>query len=156
IVIEYRDAEGNLDLVPDLTAELLELRVALIVAAPSSVAVPVERVTQTLPIVVAYGDPLAQGLVTNLARPGGNVTGLSAATTEVSAKRLELLKETLPGISRVAVIRQAGGTDTNVQETEAAARALGLRLQVLRVGDPNELQAAFAAMSAEHAEALVV
>jgi len=157
IIVEERYADGKVELIPDLTSELIQRQVRLIVVAPSSVARGVRQVTQTVPIVVAYGDPVAQELVVSLAQPGGNVTGLSASTTELSAKRLQLLKDALPGISRVAILAGGGiGTDQWVSETEAAARALGLRLQILVIRDPSEFESAFTAMSAEHADALVV
>jgi putative tryptophan/tyrosine transport system substrate-binding protein len=164
VVLEYRDAEGKAELIADLTAELIRLPVDVIVAAPAGVARGARQLTETLPIVVAYGDPVTQGLVVSLAvslaRPGGNVTGLTAATAELSGKRLQLLQEALPGVSRVAVLGQTGSGSTStgqfIKETEAAALALGLQLQVLGIGDPSEFESAFSAMRAEHAEALVV
>src|SRR4051812_25901446 len=105
IVVEYRGASGKPELIPDFTRELMQLDVDLLVVAPSSVAQGVRQVTETLPIVVAYGDPVANGLVTSLARPGGNTTGLSSSTSDLNGKRLDLLKESIPGISRVAVLR---------------------------------------------------
>ena len=156
VVIEYRDIGGRLELIPAVTSELLNSRVDIIVAAPSSIARAIREVADTQPIVVAYGDPLAQGLVASLAHPGGNVTGLSSATAEISAKRLELLREAVPGLSRVALLWQASSTEQQVSETETAARLLGLHLQVLTVRDAAEFVSAFAAMSADRAEALVV
>jgi putative ABC transport system substrate-binding protein len=110
-----------------------------------------------MPIVVAYGDPVGQGLVASLARPGGNVTGLSAATAELSGKRLQLLKEALPGIARLAVLAGVGvAADQWVKDLGVAGRDLGVQLRILRVGNPGEFESAFAAMSAEGAEAVVV
>jgi len=156
IMVEYRDIGGRLELIPTVTSELLNARVDIIVAAPSSVARTIREVADTLPIVVAYGDPLAQGLVASLAHPGGTVTGLSASTAEISGKRLELLKDAVPGLSRVALLWQAGSTEQQVSETETAARGLGLHLQVLTVRDAAEFVSAFAAMSADRPDALVV
>ena len=115
VVLEYRDAEGKAELIPDLTAELIRLQVDVIVAAPAVVARGARQVTETLPIVVAYGDPVTQGLVVSLAWPGGNVTGLTAATAELSGKRLQLLQEALPGIR--------GWPSSGRREAEARARS---------------------------------
>jgi putative ABC transport system substrate-binding protein len=156
IIVEYRDTEGKSALIPDLAKDLLSLQVEIMVVVPAGAAREVRQVTETLPIVVAYGDPVANGLVASLARPGGHTTGLTAATADLSAKRLQLLKETLPGIQRVAVLSAAGGVDQFVNETEIAAQALGVRVQILRVGDPSELGGAFAAIGSEHADALIV
>ena len=104
IIIEYRFAEGMLERLPDLTAELVSIKVQVIVALANTGAVAAKHATQTIPIVmVAVGDPVATGLVASLARPGGNITGLSTLSPELSGKRLELLKEVLPTASRVAI-----------------------------------------------------
>lgn len=127
-MIEYRDAEGKLDRLSALAAELVALKVDVIVA-PSTVAAPIaKQATKTLPIVFALvADPVGSGLVTSLARPGGNVTGLSVLATEIVGKRLELLKQAVPGASRVAVLWQPGSADERAQrdqvkEAEVAAR----------------------------------
>jgi len=132
VVIEYRDAQGKLERLPALAAELVALKVDVIVAAAGTLAaLAAKQATRTLPIVfIGVGDPVTSGLVTSLARPGGNVTGLSALSPELVGKWLELLKQAVPGVSRVAVLWQPGAlgerTDKDVlKEAEVAARPLG-------------------------------
>ena len=109
LVIEYREAEGKADRLPALAAELVALKVDVIVASGTLAALAAKQATRTLPIVFSpAGDPVGSGLVTSLARPGGNVTGLSAFAPELVGKRLELLKQAVPGVSRVAVLWQPG------------------------------------------------
>ena len=138
VVIEYRDAEGKLERLPALAAELVALKVDVILAPSTVAALAAKQATRTLPIVfAAAGDPVGSGLVTSLARPGGNVTGLSPLASELVGKRLELLTQAVPGVSRVAVLRLPGvfgeRTDRNMlKEAEAAAR--GCRLYVLETG----------------------
>ena len=131
VVIEYRDAEGKVERLPALAAELVSLKVDVIVAAEGTVtALAAKQATRTLPIVFASaaGDPVGSGLVTSLARPGGNVTGLSAFAPELVGKRLELLKQAVPGVTRVAVLWQPGGQGERTNKdmlkgAEVAARA---------------------------------
>ncbi len=137
VVIEYRDAEGKLERLPALAAELVALKVDVIVTASTAAALAAKQATRTLPIVFAVAaDPVADGLVTSLARPGGNVTGLSLLFPELVGKGLEHLKRAVPRVSRVAVLWQSGtyGERTEkdlLKEAEVAARALGVRLQVV-------------------------
>jgi len=162
LVIEFRDAGGNLDRLPALAAELVALKVDVIVA-PSTVAAPIaKQATKTLPIVFALvADPVGSGLVTSLARPGGNVTGLSVLATEIVGKRLELLKQAVPGVSRVAVLWQPGSADERAQrdqlkEAEVAARALGMRLQFVEARGPSDFDRAFSEMVRARAAALIL
>jgi ABC-type uncharacterized transport system substrate-binding protein len=162
LVIEYRDAEGKLDRLSALAAELVALKVDVIVA-PSTVAAPIaKQATKTLPIVFALvADPVGSGLVTSLARPGGNVTGLSVLATEIVGKRLELLKQAVPGASRVAVLWQPGSADERAQrdqlkEAEVAARALGMRLQFVEARGPGDFDRAFSEMVRARAAALIL
>jgi putative ABC transport system substrate-binding protein len=135
LVIEYRDAEGKLERLPALAAELVALKVDVILAAGEPHALAAKQATWTLPIVFVFApDPVTSGLVTSLARPGGNVTGLSALTPELVGKRLELLTQVVPGVSRVAVLWQPGASGERTEKdvlkgAEVAARALGVRLQ---------------------------
>ncbi len=156
IVIEYRYAEGNLDRLPELAAELISLKVDLIVA-PGPAGLIAKKATKTIPIVfAAVQDPVAVGLVDSLALPGGNVTGLSSLAPELGGKRLELLKEVLPKITRVALL---WGTSPEAQlttkNTKEAARALGLKLQSLELRDSKDLDGAFQATTKERAQALL-
>jgi putative ABC transport system substrate-binding protein len=159
LVIEYRDAEGKLDRLSALAAELVALKVDVIVA-PSTVAAPIaKQATKTLPIVFTLlADPVGSGLVTSLARPGGNVTGLSVLATEIVGKRLELLKQAVPGASRVAVLWQPGSPDERAQrdqlkEAEVAAR---VRLQFVEARGPGDFDRAFSEMVRARAGALIV
>jgi putative ABC transport system substrate-binding protein len=157
LAIEYRSAEGQEERYPVLAAELVELPVDVIVAQGLAVARATKAVTSTVPVVfTSVSDPVGTGLVASLARPGGNLTGLSAFATELSGKRLQLLKDTLPTISRVAVLAATTTSPTQVRATEVAARALGLQLQLLEVGGPDDLEPAFEAAAVARAEALVV
>jgi len=165
IVIESRYAEGRADRLPNLAAELVGLKLDVIVVEGNAGIAAVRNATKTIPIVMApSGDPIGAGFVASLARPGGNLTGLSLLLTGLAQKRLELLKEAVPGVSRVAVLwsparHGAGGTqasDLAFEETQTAARALGVQLQSLDVGGPEDFDRAFAAMKREHAGALVL
>jgi putative tryptophan/tyrosine transport system substrate-binding protein len=145
IIIEVRYAEGKLDRLPVLAAELLLLNVDLIVTVGPAVTRPVKEATNTIPIVMAFdSDPVGSGLVASLARPGGNITGLSSLSPELTGKRLELLKETVPKLLRVAVLGNPGNTATalNFKEAEVAAQAYGLQVQSLEVRGPNDLDSA--------------
>ena len=163
LVIEYRDAEGKRERFPPLAAELVALKVDVIfVAGGTQVAVAAMQATKTIPIVfTGVGDPVESGLVTNLARPGGNVTGLSGLGAELVGKRLELLKQAVPGVDRVAVLWLPGAlgerTDKEmVTGADVAARALGVRLQFVEARGPDEFDRAFSDMSSARAGALTV
>ena len=154
IAIEYRWAQGSPERIPDLTAELVRLKVDVIVTS-GQFALAAKQATSTIPIVMSVSaDPVGSGLVASLARPGGNITGLTVMSPELSEKRMELLKEALPKLSRVAVLRDPGQPPTTLRRTEAAARALGLRLQTLEVRDINDLEPALAAAKKGRAGAL--
>ena len=151
IVFEHRDAAGRADRLPALAGELVRLKVDVIVTQSNVAALAAKHATQTIPIVMAIaGDPVKAGLVGSLARPGGNVTGLTLMQTELSGKRLALLKEVAPNIALVAVIWNP--TDppaaASLRETEAAARSLGLKLHAIEARSPSKLAAAFKAVAA--------
>jgi putative tryptophan/tyrosine transport system substrate-binding protein len=157
ISLEYRSAEGRASRLFDLAAELVHLKVDVMVAITSLGVRAAKQATSTIPIVMAgVDDAVEQGFVTSLARPGGNITGTSWLNPELSGKRLELLKETFPKVSRVAVLREAVGGASSLRATMEAARVLGVHLQILELRDPNELDSAFAAMTRERAGALDV
>ena len=148
IAVEYRFAEGKLDRLPDLVAELVRLKVLVIVTAGGTSTRAAKNATATIPIVMTQGDdPIGSGFVASLARPGGNITGLSAMSTDLSSKRLELLKEIVPKLSRVAVlVGEVQQTNTaQMKEIEVSAQALGLRLQILALRGPKDIEAAFQA-----------
>ena len=161
IVIDYRYAEGRVDRLPDLAAELVRLKVDLIVSAGGTQGVTAAKnATETIPIVmIAVRDPVGTGLIASLARPGGNVTGVSgSAGLEWVAKQLELLKETVPKIRRVAILSNPTNAyhQLALREVDVAARALGVQLQFLEAQGPNEFDGAFAAMAKESVGALLV
>jgi putative tryptophan/tyrosine transport system substrate-binding protein len=159
IALEVRWAEGRYERLPALIAELVRLNVDVLVVGTTPGALAAKRATRTIPVVMyAVGDPVGSGLVASLARPGGNLTGLSLFNKEVSGKRLELLKETLPGISRVAVLTNPGNQIHAAfwTETQAAAHVLGLQLQAIEVRRPEDFDPAVAAATRDRAEALLV
>ena len=163
IVIEYRDAEGKLERFPALAAELVALKVDVIVAGGGTpAALAAKQVTRTLPIVFAVvGDPVGSGLVTSLARPGGNLTGLSNVAAELVGKRLEQLRHAVPGVSRVAALWQPGNfpartEEDMVKEAEVTARAMGVRLQFVEARGPEDFDRAFSDMIRARAGALTV
>jgi putative ABC transport system substrate-binding protein len=158
IVIERRSAEGKPERLQDLAADLVRLRVDVIVTATTAATQAAQRATNKIPIVFALADePVELGLVASLAKPGGNVTGLTGLIAEITAKRLALLKEVSPKIRRVAVLWGPYPFSTRVlREVESAGRALGLTLHEIEVQQPNELDSAFSRMKAWRAEALVV
>jgi ABC-type uncharacterized transport system substrate-binding protein len=155
IAIESRFANQKLDRLPELAAELVRLKVAIIVAGAGAPTVQAAKAaTTTIPIVMAnVNDPVALGFVVSLAHPGGNITGLSNLSPEIGGKQLELLKEIMPKISRVAVL---GRITVNLKEMEDAARALGLQLELLEVRVPDDIEGAFSGAKRKHANALVV
>jgi putative ABC transport system substrate-binding protein len=159
IRIEHRTAQGHPDRLPRLAEELAERKVDVIVVTNPLAAQALMRVTSTIPIVTTLFDPVASGLVTNLAHPGGNVTGLSSMTIELSAKRLQLLREAIPGLTRVAVLWNPGTAPQPTQamvieDIKAAARSLSIELKFVEVGLPAEFSKAFAAISRENMQAL--
>jgi len=152
----YRAAE-DFDQLQTLAAEMVKLNVAVIVTAGPQGVRAARNATRTIPIVMGnVGDAVEQGFVATFARPGGNVTGLSSLNTELSAKRLELLKQTLPTISRVAVLREAVGDATSLEAVQRQARALGIGVQVFQIRDADELPSAFAAMADARVGALEI
>ena len=160
ILVEYRYAEGKFDRLPDLAAELVRLKVDVIVAAGGSVAIVAAKdAANTIPIVMTGTiDPVASGFVASLARPGNNITGLTVGGPELYGKRLELLKETVPRVSRVAVFwgRTTPAGPLYLKEMRDPAQALGLKIQSLEVRSPKDLEGAFQAAAKERAGALTV
>jgi putative ABC transport system substrate-binding protein len=159
IVIEYRWVEGKLDRFPALAAELVRLKVDVIVTWGPTATLAAKEATNTIPIVMANdADPVASGVVASLARPGGNITGFSTLSPELSGKRLELLKETVPKLSRVAVLGASTSTSSALalKETELAAGVLGVRLQYLDVLDPKDIETAFREAVKGRADAVLV
>ena len=158
IAIEYRWAEGKEERFPDLAAELVHLKVDVIVATVAAAVRAAKHATKTIPIVMVVNDPVAAGFVATVARPGGNITGLSMMSPEVVGKQLELLSQVVPKISRVAVLANPAnpGNAAQLRQAEVVARALGMRLQPLEAHSPSEIDRAFAAMARERADALLV
>ena len=160
IAIEYRSAEGKFERLPGLAAELARLHVDVMVTGSTPGALAAKEATQTIPVVIgAMSDAVERGVVASLARPGGNITGLSLASGEAfSGKWVELLKEAVPQLSRVTVLWDPTNRSSaaQVRGIQSAARALGVMLQSLELRDPNALEDAFAAMRRERAEALIV
>jgi putative ABC transport system substrate-binding protein len=161
VAIEYRWAENQFDRLPGLAADLVRRQVAVIVATGgSSSAFAAKQATTAIPIVFGAGeDPVKLGLVTSLARPGGNLTGINFISNELTAKRLELLRELVPGAARVAVLVNPGNainTETTLRDLEPAARAMGLRIQVLNASTSRDIDAAFATFVRDRPDALFV
>ena len=160
IVIEWRFGGGQAELLPDLASELVRLRVDLIVTPSTPTIFAAKNATKTIPIVmVSGGDPVGMGIVSSLARPGGNITGLTATVgPEIAGKQLALLKETVPKVSRMAVLWNptTPGNAPALREAEIAARAMGIELQLLEARKLNDLDSAFVAMSTKRAGALLV
>jgi putative ABC transport system substrate-binding protein len=158
IVIEWRYTENKLDRAPTLAAELVLLKVDIIVSGGPSATRFLKEATTTIPIVMGFDtDPVGNGLVASLARPGGNITGLSVLSPELGGKRLELLKEIVPKLTRVAVLGSSTlpGNAQTLRETELAAGALGVTLQYVDVLNPKDIEAAFRAASKRRAEAVL-
>jgi putative tryptophan/tyrosine transport system substrate-binding protein len=159
IAVEYRWAEGKFDRLPGIAAEFVRQKVDIIVTGGPTATRPAKQATSRIPIVMTFdSDPVGSGFVASLARPGGNITGLSSLSPEISGKQLELLKEIIPMLSRIALL----GTSTNpgnsqaLRETELAAQAFGVRLQYLDILDPKDTESAFQAASKGHAEAVLM
>jgi len=159
IVIEYRYGEGNLDRMAPLAAELVHLKVDVIVTGGPTDTRAAKQVTTTLPIVMAQdSDPVGSGFIASLARPGGNITGLSTLSPEISGKQMDLLKEILPKVSRVAVVGNSiePGNAETLKETQLAAGGFGVQLQYLDVRGPEDIEIAFSAIKKDRANALIV
>ena len=161
VVIEYRWAEGQIDRLPALAAELVRRRVAVITTGGGpAAALAAKAATTTIPIVFVVGeDPVKLGLVASLARPGGNLTGINLVIGELTAKRLGLLRELVPGAARVAVLVNPANTanaETTLRDVEPGARAMGLQIQILKASTSWEIEAAFATFVGERPDALFV
>jgi putative tryptophan/tyrosine transport system substrate-binding protein len=159
LVFERRFTEGNAERFPEFAAELVRLRVDCIIVPTTPAALAAKHATTTIPIVIPTAlDPVGAGLVASLARPGGNITGLSAFGPELSGKRLELLQEVVPGLTRVAVLWNAANPANAAvwQETQGSARVLGLRLHSQAVQGPQDFERAFALMAQARPDALLV
>jgi putative ABC transport system substrate-binding protein len=156
--IEYRAAQGREERFAEFAAELVKLRVEIIVAPGSAAGLAAKRVTKTTPIVyLGGGDPVALGLVDSLARPGGNVTGITELAPDLTAKRLEILRETLPHVSTVAVLIRGGDPEitSQVTELEAQAKILKLKLRLVQVRGPNDFEKSFSTIAKERPGALI-
>lgn len=159
VAIEYRWGEGKGERLPELARELAALKVSILLAHGAQAAIAARNAGGTIPIVcLACGDVIATGLVKDLARPGGRITGLTAINPAMSGKRLELLKEMVPGLTRVGILWNSRNpvSTPEVKETEAAAMALGLKVQSLPVSGAEGIRNAFAALGKERAQALVI
>jgi putative tryptophan/tyrosine transport system substrate-binding protein len=159
IVIEYRWAEGKIDRLPDLVTDLVRLKVDVIVTAGPIPTRSAKQATDTIPIVMGFdNDPVGNGFVASLARPGGNITGLSTLSPEISGKQLELLKETVPKLSRLVVLGTSTvpGTAQALKEIQLGAGAFGVQLQYLEVRDAKDIETAFEAASKGRAGAVLV
>jgi putative ABC transport system substrate-binding protein len=162
VFVEYRFAEGRAERLPPLADELVRLKVDIIVASPTPSVQAAGNATRTIPIVgLSLTEPVAVGLVPSLARPGGNVTGLTyGVDTEIFGKQLQLLKEAVPGVRQVAVLANpaSGGPSYSLrlESVKSAARSLGLPLQILEVREPDEFEGAFAAMRKVRSDALLL
>ena len=159
LIIEYRSADGHGERFADLAADLVRLNVDLIVTRGTPATLAAKNATRTIPVVMARsGDPVGSGLVASLARPGGNITGLSTLTVESEAKRLELIRELVPGVERIAALSNMSTPNSPPQwkQLEAAARALGVQSRLLDVREREELEPAFESVVKERADAIVV
>ena len=162
LLVDYRSADGQFARLPELAAELVRLKVDVIVAVPTVSALAAQQATRTIPVVFTHvSDPVGSGLVPSLAQPGGNITGFTHLNAELSPKRLAFLTEAMPNVTHIAALWHPGGLDdrtqkTMVQETEDAARSLGVQLQFVAVRGPGDFDEAFAAMTSAHTGALIV
>jgi len=157
ILVEYRSMEGNRDRIPSLMAELVQLQVDILVSPNAPTILAAKQATRTIAIVMVVNtDPVASGLVDSLAHPGGNITGITRLTRDLSGKRLEVLKEVFPGISRVGVLEDADASVRAFKDYDAAGRALKIQLQSLEVRGPNpDLEGAFRAAVKGRVRALI-
>jgi putative tryptophan/tyrosine transport system substrate-binding protein len=158
-MIEYRSADGRRERFPELATELVRLKVDVILTRGTPAVMAAKNATGTIPVVMAAsGDPLLSGVVAGLARPGGNVTGLSAIVVEVTGKRLQLLREVVPGVSRIASLLDMGNPNNALQwkETEIVAQSLGVQPQLLDIRKPGDFGGAFDAAIRQRAGAMVV
>ena len=159
ILVEYRWAEGKDDRYVILAADLVSLGMDVIVVQGTQATIAAKQATSTIPIIVGgAGDLVGEGLVASLARPGGNVTGFTNIDPDLSAKRLQLLREAFPKVSRVAVLYHGGpgGDQEELRETQTVAKKLGVQIQALHVLEPEQFQRAYAAMTKERAQALII
>jgi putative ABC transport system substrate-binding protein len=158
VILESRWSDGKFERFPDLAAELVRAKVDVIFASVAASAHAARQASSTIPIVTVVNDPVAAGFVTNLARPGGNITGLSMLSPEVVGKQMELLKAVVPRISRLAILWNPTnpGHPPQLQQAEITARTLGMQLQPLKAQTPEEIDRAFAAMTRARADALLV
>jgi ABC-type uncharacterized transport system substrate-binding protein len=159
ITVEYRFTEGKDERYAMLAAELVNLGVDVIVTFGTQATVAAKQATSTIPILVGNaGDLVGEGLVASLARPGGNITGFTGVDPDLSVKRLQLLRETLPKVSRVAVLYHGGpgGDQEELRETQTAAKTWGVQIQPLQVLEPDQFQRAYTAMTKERAQALII
>jgi len=159
IILEYQFADGTAERLPDLVAELIHLKVDIIVTGFGTLpALAAKQATSTIPIVFSFvADPVGSGIVASLARPGGNITGLSTLAAGLAGKRVELLKEILPQLSRVAILLNPAtpAATQALRETQAIAATWGIQLQPLEVRTPEDFESSFAVASQEHADALI-
>jgi putative ABC transport system substrate-binding protein len=157
VTIEYRDADGQYDRLQEAAADLVRLKPDVIFSLGGEQAPFVKNATATIPIVVVVSnDPVESGLVRSLARPGGNITGLTYVHDLLAGKSVELLKEVMPQVSRVAILWNPNHADPEFRETQQASRTIGVQLQSLEVREPADFEGAFQAARAERAEALIV
>jgi putative tryptophan/tyrosine transport system substrate-binding protein len=159
IVIDWRSGEGKVERQSELAAEVVRRKVDVIVTSGPTMTRAAQQATATIPIVMAFDpDPVGNGFIASLARPGRNITGLSSLSPELSGKQLELLKEIVPQLSRVAVLGTSAepGNAQNLREIELAAEAFGVKLQYLEIADSRDIGAAFRAANKEHAGAMLV
>jgi putative ABC transport system substrate-binding protein len=155
-VIEARYADGSSERLRSLAAEIVRLKVDVIVAAPTPAVRAVQQATRTIPIVAFSGDPVGESFIAGLARPGGNITGLSSTGAEIAAKRVEFLKAIVPKLSHVAHLEAPDAARRMVAETEAAGRTLGVRVINLFVRNPRDLNSAFSTVRSERVDGLIV
>jgi putative ABC transport system substrate-binding protein len=158
IILEYRYAEGRYDRLPELASELARMKVDVIVTTSSISAHAARKATNTIPIVMTTGNPIEQGLAASLARPGGNVTGLTVMLAEMSGKRVEILKETLPEMTRVAVLWGPSQIEAvwGFKETQEAVQAFGLKLQSVEIQSAEDMEGIFAEAVEARPDALIV
>jgi putative ABC transport system substrate-binding protein len=157
--VEYRFAEGKMDLLPEIAAELVRLPLEVIVAEGTAAIQAAKNATQTVPIVMALSnDPVGSGFIASLNRPGGNITGLSLQTLDLGGKRLQLLTEIVPGLARVAVLSNPANPSSTVslEQTQGAAQSLGIALHVVEMRAPDQFGSAFAAITAARPGGLIV